>query len=268
MRGSFYFTWLLAVVLVAQCFSVKLTFFARLFSKPVPKLPELHTLKMCVSPIKNPETERDVKANEMDLGGISTKDELTEIEEKDATKSDHEIMEEKSASSMRDENVTASIKMLTMDLIRNFGLPTLKEITSAWMTQHISETKNILVESDTFKSDVIKAPNGGYLFFKKSGKGVKSIALDCYSLEPVHAIGECKVGKNPSLLEAADLFVRKVKCLKDKEARESFPLAFFCVEKLDLHLLDEIMDTLKEVDGVLLANIHKCYPYVETSKMG
>jgi hypothetical protein len=55
----------------------------------------------------------------------------------------------------------------------------------------------------------------------------------------------------------------KVKFLKDREARESFqvPFDFFCVAKLDLHLIDEIMDTLKEPYGVLVANIHKCCLY-------
>jgi hypothetical protein len=129
-------------------------------------------------------------------------------------------------------NVTASIKMLTMDLIRNFSFAKMKEITSAWMTQHFSETKNILMESDALKSEVIKAPNGGFLFFKKNGKGVKGIALHCVCPEPVHAIGECMVSTKPSLLEVADLIVCKVKYLKDKEARESFPLAFVCVAKL------------------------------------
>jgi hypothetical protein len=140
MKGSFLFKWLLVMVLVAQCLLVKSTFFAKLFCKPAPKLPELHAFKMCVSSIRNTETERDVKATEIIRNlNFNGKDNFKDIEEKDATKSYHQKMEEKSATesnsrySMQGENVTASIKMLTKDLMRNLGLPTMDEITSAWM---------------------------------------------------------------------------------------------------------------------------------------
>ena len=209
-------------------------------------------------------------ATKSDLEKMATKSDL----EKMATKSDLEKMATKSDLEKMAKDlvkltaVSENMQSTLTGLKLNFGVRS-EELTGAWMARHISATRSIQLKSDAFKSVVIKAPKGEFLFFKKDGKGVNSIELDCYSVEPVHAVGEFKAIMKPtdfkskdSLLEKVDLFVRKVKYLKDKEG--SLPLAFFCVAELDFDLVDEIVDILNEVHDLLVANIHKRDPFVAT----
>jgi hypothetical protein len=170
-----------------------------------------------------------------------TKSDLKKMEErmkyKLATKSDFENMEEKMEEKLDLNNIATKLKAKINECIEilqsEFGVRLPHEITSAWMARHISETKNIRLNSDTFKSVSIKAPKGDFLFVNKNGKRVDNIELDCYSVEPVHAVVEFTAIMKPpdtdTLLEKVDLFVRKVKYLKDKEAREAFPLASFAL---------------------------------------
>ena len=203
-----------------------------------------------ILPLKNPQTETDFKVNELveTMGALATKSDIEDLASR-VTKLDSTITGMKLGLGIRSE-----------------------EYTSAWMAQHISETKKIMVYSDVFKNAVISAPKGQYLFMNKRGKEVNSIELDCYSVEPVHAIGEFKAVFSPTdseskdmLLEKVDLFVRKVKYLKDREEKETLPLAFFCVGELDYDMVDEILEILKEVNGVLVANVHKRNQYVRVT---
>jgi hypothetical protein len=301
-KVSFLIMWLLVVALNAQCFSFDFGFVGKIFSRSRPKSnPNLpvnpngtgsspstdNDGSSRISPLKSPKTETDFKVNEiigtLNFDEIATKADLMTIEEKMATKSDLEStpsrsdtksdleeMEEEMATKLDIEAVREALWSAIEDLTGNRGVRS-EQYASAWMAQHISETKNISLKSGTFKREVIKAPEGKFLFFNKNGKEVNSIELDCYSVEPVHAVGEYNAimkltdsMSKDSLLEKVDLFVRKVKYLK--VARESLPLAFFCVAEMDFDLVDEIVDILREVDGVLVANIDKRNPFVEASR--
>ena len=144
---------------------------------------------------------------------------------------------------------------------------TYEKYTAEWMSKHLSTLTGMQIPDSVFQHQVIKAPKGEILFMKKNGKPVHSIALDCYAVKPIHAVGEFKAimtaefeKSKEELLEKVELFVQKVQLLESRNG--SRPYAFFCVAELDFELGGAILSILRPVNGTLVANIDRPNPIV------